>query len=511
MVQAIARQGWSVLDRCEGMWAFALFDEAAGVLSLCRDRFGEKPLYLLRTEDGLYFGSEPKFIAELLGRPLRPNLNHLRRYLVNGYKALYKGGETFFEGLQELPAGHMLHVSASGGERLQRYWEPALRVQDDMSYEEAVAGARERLLRSVELRLRADVPLAFCMSGGIDSNALIGIAKREFGYDVHGFTIVNTDARYEEQDMVDLAVRELGVRHTAIPVRPDRFLERLREQVRYHDAPVYTITYYAHWMLQKSIAAHGYRISVSGTAADEIFTGYYDHHLAYLAEVKGEGALYEGAKRAWQEHIRPMVRNPHLQNPDLFVANPAFREHVFMDADGFARYLTAPWSEAFREERYADSVLRNRMLNEIFRETTPVILHEDDLNAMYYSVENRSPFLDRNLFEFCQSIPGRHLVRDGRAKAVLRDAARGYVPQELLDNRRKVGFNAPIFDFLDVRDAAVRREVLADSPVFDLIRREKIEALLERPDLPNSESKFLFYFLATKLFLEEFSPQRALA
>jgi asparagine synthase (glutamine-hydrolysing) len=130
---------------------------------------------------------------------------------------------------------------------------------------------------------------------------------------------------------------------------------------------------------------------------------------------------------------------------------------------------------------------------------------------MYYSVENRSPFLDRDLFEFCHSIPGRHLMRDGRTKAVLRDAARGYVPQELLDNRRKVGFNAPIFDFLDVRDAAVRREVLADSPVFDLIRREKIEALLERPDLPNSESKFLFYFLATKLFLEEFSPQRAFA
>jgi asparagine synthase (glutamine-hydrolysing) len=511
LLQAIARSGWSVLDRCEGMWAFALFDEAAGVLSLCRDRFGEKPLYLLRTDDGLYFGSEPKFIAELLGRPLCPNLNHLRRYLVNGYRALYKGRETFFEGLEELPAGHVLHIAADGEQRLERYWQPKLRVEDDMSYDEAVAGARKRLMRSVELRLRADVPLAFCMSGGIDSNSLIGIAKRHFNYDVHGFTIVNTDARYEEQDMVDLAVRDLGVRHTAIPVRPDRFLARLREQVRYHDAPVYTISYYAHWMLQESIAAHGYRISVSGTAADELFTGYYDHHLAYLAEVKGERGLYERAKRAWQEHVRPIVRNPHLQNPDLFIADPGFRDHIFMGADSFAAYLTTPWAEAFREERYAESVLRNRMLNEIFRETIPVILHEDDLNAMYYSVENRSPFLDRDLFEFCHSIPGRHLVRDGRAKAVLRDAMRGLVPQDLLDNRRKVGFNAPIFDFLDVRDPAVRREVLADSPVFDLIRRECIEALMAKPDLPNSESLFLFYFLTTKLFVEEFSPQRALA
>ena len=88
-----------------------------------------------------------------------------------------------------------------------------------MSYEDAVAGTRERLIRSVELRLRADVPLAFCMSGGVDSNSLISTARRVFGYDVHGFTIVNTDERYEEQEMVELAVRDLGIRHTAIPAR----------------------------------------------------------------------------------------------------------------------------------------------------------------------------------------------------------------------------------------------------------------------------------------------------
>ena len=86
-----------------------------------------------------------------------------------------------------------------------------------MSFDEAVAAARERLIRSVELRLRADVPLAFCMSGGVDSNALIAIAKRVFDYDVHGFTIVNTDARYEERDMVRARVAQLGIRHTPIP------------------------------------------------------------------------------------------------------------------------------------------------------------------------------------------------------------------------------------------------------------------------------------------------------
>src|SRR5262249_17021545 len=135
-----------------------------------------------------------------------------------------------------------------------RYWSPVPSIDDDMTFAKAVIGARERLIRSVELRLRADVPLAFCMSGGVDSNALIGIAKRILHYEVHGFTIVNSDARYEEADMVDTAVRELGVRHTAIPVATEGFLPNLRTLVRQHDAPVYTITYYAQWRLQEAIA-----------------------------------------------------------------------------------------------------------------------------------------------------------------------------------------------------------------------------------------------------------------
>ena len=505
MLASLQDQGWESLDRCEGMWAFGVYSERDGSLTLCRDRFGEKPLYLYRDGTGLYFGSEVKFIAAMLGRRLAVNHNHLRRYLVNGYKALYKGGETFFDGLTELRPAHRLRIAADGGESLERYWIPRLDIDEGMDYQTAVTGARERLIRSVELRLRADVPLAFCMSGGVDSNALISVAKRTFGYDVHGFTIVNDDARYEEQDMVDCAVRELGVRHTSIPVTTERFLERLRELVRYHDAPVYTITYYAQWMLQEAISKAGYRISVSGTAADELLSGYYDHHLAYLQEMHSDRALHGTARAAWTKHIQPIVRNPHLRNPDLFVDSPGFRDHIYMDADGFAGYLTSHWSEAFAEEKYSTHLLRNRMLNELFHEATPVILHEDDLNAMYFSVENRSPFLDRHLMEFCNSIPTRHLIRDGRAKSVLRDALAGIGPDEVMQNRRKVGFNAPIYSFLDVHNPEVRRELLRDSPVFDMISRDKISSLLDKADLPNSESKFVFYFLNCKLFLEEFS------
>jgi asparagine synthase (glutamine-hydrolysing) len=142
------------------------------------------------------------------------------------------------------------------------------------------------------------------------------------------------------------------------------------------------------------------------------------------------------------------------------------------------------------------------MLNEMFHEAVPVILHEDDLNAMYFSIENRSPFLDRDLFEFCYRVPTRFLIQDGRAKAVLRDAMRGIVPPRILDNRRKVGFNAPIHGFLDVADSDVRQYLLATARV-DLVRRERISALLDKTDLPNRRV-FLFN-RRTKMFLEEFA------
>jgi asparagine synthase (glutamine-hydrolysing) len=504
LLRALDHEGWPVLDRCEGMWAFAVLDAVDGSLTLCRDRFGEKPLYLYRDETGVYFGSEVKFISRLLGRTLRVNLDHVSRYLVNGYKSLYKDGHAFFDGLSELPPAFILRLDASGSEKQWTYWEARFDPDEGMSYEEAVEGARDHLIESVRLRLRADVPLAFCMSGGVDSNALISIAKNVLQYDVHGFTIVNRDERYDEQAMVDESVRSLGIRHTAVDIDTRDFLEKLRVLVRQHDAPVYTITYYAHWLLMDSIASGGYRVSVSGTAADELFTGYYDHHLFYLHDIHGDPELFESSRQAWQKHICPLVRNPYLRNLDWFLEHPEERRHIFLDADGFSEYLVSGWKEPFAERPLAPSVLRNRMLNEMFDENVPVILHEDDLNAMYFSVENRSPYLDRQLFEFCYRIPTRHLIRDGRAKAVLRDSMRGIAPAAIIDNRRKVGFNAPIFSFLDVRNPAVRAALLEDSPVFDLVRRDRIEGLIDKVELPNSESKFLFYFLNAKIFLEEF-------
>ena len=497
--------GWQKgLDICEGMWAFALYDEENGSLLLSRDRFGEKPLYLYRDQTGLYFGSEVKFIFALLGHILDVNYNQLYRYLVNGYKSLYKVKDTFFQGICELRAASVLLIDSTGSETQRSYWQPAFEQDESMTYDQAVEGARDALIRSVKLRLRADVPLAFCMSGGVDSSSLISIAKRAFDYDVHGFTIANTDERYDERELVEYSVEELGIRHTSIPVDTSNFLPRLRELIRYHDAPVYTISYYVHWLLMQSIAEHGYKVSISGTAADELFTGYYDHHNMYLYEVRNDGDIFEESLANWKKYIAPIVRNPVLQDPHVFIKDPDERSHIYLNADEFAAYVKRDFREEFTEVHYCGGLLRKRMFNEMFHEAVPVILHEDDLNAMFYSIENRSPYLDRALFDFCYSLPTRHLIRDGYNKKVLRDCMKGIVPEKILSNRRKVGFNAPILSLFDVKDPEMKSCLLDESPIFDHIRRSEIEKLISNEFLPNSESKFLFNFLCSKIFLEEY-------
>ena len=154
------------------------------------------------------------------------------------------------------------------------------------------------------------------------------------------------------------------------------------------------------------------------------------------------------------------------------------------------------------ETVYADSLLRSRMMNELFHEGTRAILHEDDLNSMFYSIENRSPYLDSKLYEMAYSIPNEHLIQDGYGKYILREAVKGILNEKVRTDRKKVGFNASFNSLVDLGKEENRDYLLEDGPIFELIDRDKMEPLLSMNPMPNSYSKFMFYFLSAKIFLE---------
>lgn len=503
VLESYLHWGKDAFEKFEGMFAFAVYDKRDQSVLLARDKFGEKPLYYFETDDGLYFGSEIKYIQSLYHQKLEINYSHLYRYLVYGYKSLYKTDEFYFKGIQYVPSGGMIHVNAEMNLTSESYWKPSVTIRE-MSLSDAIEGSREKLLESVRLRLRADVPLAFCLSGGVDSAAIVSIAAKEFNADVATYSIIDKDERYNEYENIKATLDDIGCKNTMIHLEQEGFYERLEDLIAYHDVPLVTISYLVHSLLSERIAKDGYRVVFSGTSADELFTGYYDHFILHLYEMRNHPD-YRKYVFDWEEHIKPMVRNPHLRNPDLYAENPNFRDHVYFKSNEFKEILKTDFSEEYNEATYTDSLLRNRMLNELFHEATPVILREDDLNSMKYSIENRSPYLDSKLFEFAYSIPNEYLIKEGYGKYVLREAMKGILNDQVRLDRRKKGFNASINSVIDFSNPKERERLLDDSPVFDIIEKKKIEEIITQNPLPNSYSKFLFSFLNVKIFLEKFN------
>ena len=139
------------------------------------------------------------------------------------------------------------------------------------------------------------------------------------------------------------------------------------------------------------------------------------------------------------------IRNPHLRNPNLYIQNPEYRGTTILIALPTKLFCYEPFPNDMDDRFFCDSLMRNRMSNELFHEGTRLILHEDDLNCMYYSIENRSPFLDHNLFEFVCSVPNKLHVREGYAKYILRESMKGILNEKVRLDRSKVGFQLAPF------------------------------------------------------------------
>ena len=157
------------------------------------------------------------------------DFDQIQRYLINGYKSLYKQNSTFYKNLSEVGRGQWIKINNKIKITKSDYWNFNLKVDKKLSYKDSVDKIREELLRSVSIRLRSDVPIAFCMSGGIDSNALISIAARQKGFNVHGFTIVNSDERYNETPLVKKSVEELEISHTQVQLDKKNFFRRIKK------------------------------------------------------------------------------------------------------------------------------------------------------------------------------------------------------------------------------------------------------------------------------------------
>lgn len=502
MLASLSRFGLAAGARWEGMWACAVVDEARHEFILSRDRFGEKPLYLFEDSRGLWFASETRILKELVGKSFEVDEEYLVRGAVLGFRTLIEGDRTCYREVRRFPAGHHLRIDREGKREWIRFWEPQRPRDSYHSFEQSVAEFGQAFENSLRLRLRSDVPLAFCLSGGVDSGSIVSVAAKKLNAKVVTFSIVDPDQRYHELDNIRATIDDVGCEHHIVELQKEGFLARLADLVRYHDKPLATISYYVHALLSDAIGGAGYKVVFSGTGADELLSGYYEHALLHLEGLSSEQAR-KRADADFNSHLRPFIRNPTLSEIDRYQAGRATREQHFIETDSFASFVRRPFDYTRPTVgAYTSSALRNQMWTELFSEVVPVILVEDDLNSMRSSIENRSPFLDTRIFDVCARVPDEQLVRDGYLKAVLRESIRGVLNEKVRTDRRKVGFNASLQSLCDFESPEFCEFLERPSRFYEMFEKAKVREFFGSRRLSDAQNKFAFNLIALKMFLD---------
>ena len=506
LIQAYHYFGIKFLDLLEGMWSFAIYDKKLCKLILSRDRFGEKPLYYVKTSDGFYFGSEINYLKILISDNLQVKISDVKNFLSLGYKAIDKFDLTFFEKLKKVKPSNYL-IFEKNVLLKKKYWNLKYNPNFKINDKEIIDTFSNKFDLSIEKQLRADVETAFYLSGGVDSNSICSSSSKLLNRKFKTFSIVDSDARYNEKKRIYLANQHLKSKNFSLAINKlssENNLEKLKDIVSYHGKPVITISSVIQNLLNESIKKNNIKVCIGGIGADEFLTGYYDHHLFYLKQVNKTPRYLESLKN-WNKFIKGFVRNPYLKDKNYILKNKNFRSHILETNKDIYRYFyNKSHINTFKETHYTNDVLRNRMLNEIFHETLPVLLDQEDLNCMHHSIENRSPFLDRKLTEFIFTIPTPSLIKNGYTKYILRKSMEGKIDKGILYNRRKMGFNAALNSLISIKNSNLKNFVLEKkSPIYDLVDIGKIKELFSKRNLKNSESKFLFSLISCKIFLEQ--------
>lgn len=499
LIKFIYHEGIDKIHKLEGMWAFVLYDRKKDKLIFCKDRFGEKPLFFLKKNQNIYFASEISQIKKLIHFKLDINQDYLKMYLFTNYRNLNKSNHTIYKNLYKVEKGYYIVIDKSLNIVKKKYFKFQQKIKKQ-TYSNITTNIRKILISNSKKTLNSDVPVAFCLSGGVDSSSLAAIAKKELKKNIHCFTLDPGEKSYDEKKAVNRSVKKLKLKHTWVKINKNETFENLKKILSHRSTPLSTLTNYIQWLLYKDISKRGYKVAISGIGADEIFSGYYDHHLAYFYDIKKSKRLFKDSLLNWKKNILPLIRNKFFRD-HLFYFKFKSPHYLFDKNKDINRFSKIKLNFKFKEKKFTKSKLRNRMLNELLLESVPVVLEEEDLNAMYFSVENRSPFLNHKLFEYLNSVDTKYFIKNGYAKNLLRDSLKLILPSHIRKNHEKIGFNVSLPKLINFKSKNVLNFINKDSKIYKYVKKDLIDKVIRENDIQNN-SYFLFKFLNIKLMID---------
>ncbi|MCS7238542.1 MAG: asparagine synthase (glutamine-hydrolyzing) [Thermoguttaceae bacterium] len=516
-------EGIGMLSRLNGMFAFAIWDCREQLLLLARDRCGEKPLFYLPSEGGLFFASEvkalvrlPFFRAEISPRAIDLYLTY--QYVPHPY--------TIYEGVYKLPPGHYL-VWQSGRVRTDAFWTPDFQSEVNYPLKGASEQLRELLSDAVRLRLESDVPLGAFLSGGIDSTIVVGLMRQHAREPVHTFSIGFPVRAYDERNYARAASSYLGTVHHEYLVEPDAvaILPRL---VWHYDEPFADSSAIPTWYLAEKTRQH-VTVALTGDGGDELFAGYPRYWAVRLAswldslpaggrrlgtrlllKTLPHSARFKSPWRRLRRFLEQLELSPlerYLEWIGIFptairmdLYTPGFAERV----RGEDCYRAASFlEEAFLKADRRDP-LTAIMITDLVTYLPCDLMTKVDIASMAHGLECRQPFLDHRVVEFATRLPLRLKILGFRGKRILRQTFRDLLPPPIR-RRGKMGFGVPLDAWFRGPLRPLLKQVLLGQRLLGrgIFRQEAIERLMaEHWDQRRDHSARLWALLVLELWMQ---------
>jgi len=455
--------GKECLKKLNGMWAFVIFDQKKNKLTACRDRFGVKPFYYFQASDYIAFASEQKAFFEIPG--FQSGINHqaLFEHLITA--EIDKRDEGLFAGIKELKPSHLLEIEL-GSLCLQTEQYYHLSVNEHLSsfssvhFIEYARQINTLMTKAIDLRLRSDVSVGFCLSGGLDSSALISYSNRihsqknlnQLGSTIKAFTAVNHIKGSDETYWASKVVQELKLEWHQAECASDDLAADIEQMVYYQDIPLLSTSTFAQFQVMKLAKESGVTILMDGQGGDELFAGYFPFYVSYLTQLLKSGnlSLFVGELNALKNsqgtrnlYVRCLIKLLiDKYSPSVISAS------VSKNIRSESRFVR----NEFKQNLHALSVSKeyslkplNVHLSEFFTGYyLKNLLRWEDRCSMRYSIESRTPFADDiELIEKMFSIPANYKIVNGWSKSLQREASKGILNEEIRLRKDKLGFSTP--------------------------------------------------------------------
>lgn len=481
VLAAFMQWGPQALERFNGMWALAIWDAKERSLFVSRDRYGIKPLYRYESDSSVYLASELKaFVKSGLADPADLDHEAVGEYLVDGLTDHREA--TVLRGVRHVSPACWQRADAAGMTGNRYYHHPLLKksVVGDEPEERASSTVRDLLFDAVKLRLRSDVAVGSCLSGGLDSTAILCLAARILAEeanldggtkspeDLFAFTIGHSEPACDERRWARIARRWSGA--TAVESVPtqEELWKDWRRAAYYQDEPFGSASIFSQWVLMKSVHEKKIKVLLDGQGADELFAGYNLYPLVLLAQKIRKGKYLSAV-----QDLRAFGRNKAL--PSLWLAlkfnlPSGIRSGATRHGNGRLSWVRDGWrsdwaqrsAELHRRRRASLASLNCRLAEDHFAYNLKALLRYEDRNAMAFSIETRLPFLDFRLVDYALALGADLKIKAGRRKDVLRKAVSGLIPPEIENRTDKMGFTTPEGSWLRGLGPQVR-EILTTS------------------------------------------------